>query len=146
MANSNITAPTPTSTIATIEGFVASLSSSSLPSSPSPSVELLDVGGPSPEFSLSIGITVHTIMTIPRAMSPTPRAHRAYRSTRWRTRPPPHRCDTYKLNRSGSREFVKINVRPIYELLNLIGRKRGECDLEEALPFAAQWPRTPLFT
>lgn len=75
MDKSNKAAPTPTSTIATVEDFVLSDASSS--SSSGTAVELPGFVGESLEASPSIGMTVHTIITIPRAMSPTPRAQRA---------------------------------------------------------------------
>ena len=78
IAKINKAAPTPTSTMATVEDFVFSLRSIiSSSSSLRLVVEFLGEGVEGPEASPSIGITVHTIMMMPRAMSPTPRAHRA---------------------------------------------------------------------
>lgn len=75
MDKTNKIPPTATSTMATVEDLMPSVCSSSLPSG---SVEFpagvaVEPLGASP----SKGMTVHTIMTMPRAMSPTPRAHRA---------------------------------------------------------------------
>lgn len=78
IAKINKVTPTPTSTMATVEDFVLSMRSSISSLSSLRSVaELLGVAVERPEASPSIGITVHTIMTMPKAMSPTPRAHRA---------------------------------------------------------------------
>lgn len=69
--------PAPTSTIATNEDFLVSVFCPLLPPFPGPEVELPDGVGELVGASLSMGITVHTIITIPRAMSPTPKAQRA---------------------------------------------------------------------
>lgn len=67
--------PTATSTMAIVEDLVVSVWSSSLSSGTVelPSRAVLEP----PVASPSMGMTVHTIMTTPRAMSPNPRAHRA---------------------------------------------------------------------
>lgn len=73
MAKISISAPTPTSTMATVGVLVApELLPPPLLLGP---VELPDGFGEAPESPP--GITVQTIMTMPRAMTPTPRAHRA---------------------------------------------------------------------
>lgn len=74
MDRSNKMAPTATSTMATVEDLPGSVSSASL----SMGAEELSAGVMvEPPDSPSMGTTVHTIMTMPRAMSPNPRAHRA---------------------------------------------------------------------
>lgn len=75
MDKTNKIPPTATSTMATVEDLMPSVCSSSLPSG---SVEFPAGVAVEPLVaSPSKGMTVHTIMTTPRAMSPTPRAHRA---------------------------------------------------------------------
>lgn len=63
--------------MATTEDFLGSVFCPLLPPLPGPAVELPDGVVELLEFPCSMGITVHTIMTMPRAMSPIPRAHRA---------------------------------------------------------------------